>query len=102
VKGSPWFTSGSRNRVEAGIENYLGYYHQSRTHLGLEKDAPEPRPVLGADAGEIVAYPRVGGLHHPTNGGPRDLVTPRTSVRNPGPEPRSEALSDRLAAGGRC
>ena len=46
------------------IENYLGYYHRSRTHLGLDKDAPEPRPVQGADAGEIVAFPQVGGLHH--------------------------------------
>ena len=46
------------------IENYLGYYHRSRTHLGLDKDAPEPRPVQGADAGEIAAFPQVGGLHH--------------------------------------
>lgn len=46
------------------IENYLGYYHRSRTHLGLDKDAPEPRPMQGADAGEIVAFPQVGGLHH--------------------------------------
>ena len=46
------------------LENYLGYYHRSRTHLGLDKDAPEPRPVQGADAGEIVAFPQVGGLHH--------------------------------------
>jgi hypothetical protein len=34
------------------------------THLGLDKDAPEPRPVQRADAGDIVAFPQVGGLHH--------------------------------------
>jgi len=45
------------------IESYLAYYHRSRTHLGLDKDAPEPRPVQGADAGEIAAFPQVGGLH---------------------------------------
>ena len=42
----------------------VGYYHRSRPHLGLDKDAPEPRPVQGAEAGEIVAFPQVGGLHH--------------------------------------
>ena len=46
------------------LEKYLDYYHRSRTHLGLDKDAPEPRAVQGADAGEIVAFPQVGGLHH--------------------------------------
>src|SRR6266478_1817088 len=25
------------------LRNYLGYYHASRTHLALGKDAPEPR-----------------------------------------------------------
>ena len=38
--------------------------HRSRRHLGLDRDAPEPRPMQGADAGEIVALPQVGGLHH--------------------------------------
>jgi hypothetical protein len=32
--------------------------------LSLDKDAPEPRPVQGPDAGKIVAIPHVGGLHH--------------------------------------
>jgi hypothetical protein len=39
-------------------------YHQSGTHLGLHKDAPEPRPVQGPEAGLVVAFPEVGGLHH--------------------------------------
>jgi len=46
------------------ISLFLKYYHQSRTHLSLKKDAPEPRPVQKADAGRIVAIPQVGGLHH--------------------------------------
>ena len=46
------------------LGRFLAYYHQSRTHLGLHKDAPEPRPVQGPERGRIVAFPEVGGLHH--------------------------------------
>ena len=44
------------------LKNYFAYYHGSRTHLALAKDAPEPRAVQ--NRGEIVAIPQVGGLHH--------------------------------------
>jgi putative transposase len=43
------------------LGNYLAYYHQSRTHLALEKDAPEPRTIMRQ--GAIIAVPQVGGLH---------------------------------------
>jgi transposase InsO family protein len=43
---------------------YLDYYHASRTHLSLEKDSPEPRPVQPPERGRVVAVPQVGGLHH--------------------------------------
>ncbi len=46
------------------LRAYFAYYHRSRTHLGLNKDAPEPRPVQGPGQGKIVAVPQVGGLHH--------------------------------------
>src|ERR1039458_2945082 len=42
----------------------FAYYHRSRTHWGLNKDAPEPRPVQGPEEGKIVSLPQVGGLHH--------------------------------------
>jgi transposase InsO family protein len=42
---------------------YLRYYHESRTHLSLAKDTPEPRPVQVAEAGRIVSIPQMGGLH---------------------------------------
>ena len=41
---------------------YFRYYHRSRTHLGLEKQCPFPRPV--SSTGRIVKIPQVGGLHH--------------------------------------
>jgi transposase InsO family protein len=42
---------------------YFAYYHRSRTHLSLGKDAPEPRAVPPS-MGQIVELPEVGGLHH--------------------------------------
>lgn len=46
------------------LRNYLEYYHGSRTHLALDKDAPEPRKRESIDGGKVVALPMVGGLHH--------------------------------------
>ena len=36
------------------LSHYLLYYHSARTHLALDKDAPEPRPVERLDQGRIV------------------------------------------------
>ena len=46
------------------LRRFVDYYHRSRTHLGLQKDTSEPRPVQAPEAGRIVAIPEVGGLHH--------------------------------------
>ena len=46
------------------LQSYLRYYHRSRTHLALEKDAPETRAIQPPGLGRIVALPQVGGLHH--------------------------------------
>ena len=43
---------------------YFAYYHRARTHLSLDKDAPDVRPVEQPEAGQVVALPEVGGLHH--------------------------------------
>lgn len=43
---------------------FTAYYHESRTHLSLAKDSPEPRAVQPPAQGQIVAVPQVGGLHH--------------------------------------
>jgi putative transposase len=52
------------NRDWGHLRNFAYYYHRSRTHLGLQKDTPEPRPIHPPDAGRIIAIPEVGGLHH--------------------------------------
>jgi putative transposase len=46
------------------LSSYFAYYHRSRTHLSLEKDCPVPRPVRLPDAGKVITFPQVGGLHH--------------------------------------
>jgi transposase InsO family protein len=46
------------------LQRFVDYYHRSRTHLGLEKDSPVPRPIQSADMGRVIAMPEVGGLHH--------------------------------------
>jgi putative transposase len=47
------------------LRRYLAYYHDWRTHLSLDKDAPVPRAAQPPACGTIVAVPHVGGLHHP-------------------------------------
>ncbi len=46
------------------LSSYLDYYHRTRTHLSLDKDCPEPRPVQLPARGKVVASPQVAGLHH--------------------------------------
>jgi putative transposase len=46
------------------LAGYISYYHRSRTHLSLAKDAPMPRGVQTVTDGEVIAFREVGGLHH--------------------------------------
>jgi putative transposase len=46
------------------LARYFAYYHRARTHLSLDKDAPDLRPIDFPAAGRIVQLPEVGGLHH--------------------------------------
>jgi putative transposase len=48
------------------MSEYVRYYHEDRTHLGLAKDTPAGRPVAirSPRANPIQSWPRLGGLHH--------------------------------------
>jgi putative transposase len=46
------------------LTRYFAYYHKARTHLALDKDAPDVRSVELPETGRIVQIPEVGGLHH--------------------------------------
>src|SRR5690349_20444532 len=44
------------------LKAYTAYYNATRTHLGIDKDAPNCRPI--ESYGVIVANAVLGGLHH--------------------------------------
>ncbi len=46
------------------LKSYFAYYHKSRAHLSLERNAPVPRRVEHPSEGKVIAIPQVGGLHH--------------------------------------
>ena len=46
------------------LKIFTEYYHRSRTHLALEKDPPESRPIQPPESGQIVSSPAQGGPHH--------------------------------------
>jgi transposase InsO family protein len=48
------------------MTEYVRYYHDDRTHLGLDKQTPKSRTAIrGANPkSRVVSMPRLGGLHH--------------------------------------
>ena len=45
------------------LSDYIRYYHDDRTHLGLDKQTPAGR-ARSRSRGTVVSRPRLGGLHH--------------------------------------
>ena len=54
----------SERHLRRTLKAYFDYYHRWRTHLSLEMDCPDPRPVHPPDQGTVHAFPEVGGLHY--------------------------------------
>jgi putative transposase len=54
----------SERHLRRLLTRYFAYYHRARTHLSLEKDAPDVRPIERPEMGTVVQIPEVGGLHH--------------------------------------
>jgi putative transposase len=48
------------------MTEYVGYYHDDRTHLGLEKQTPAGRTTVRSESqlNQVTSMPRLGGLHH--------------------------------------
>jgi len=48
------------------LKDYARYYHEDRTHLGLEKGTPGGRVATSAPVSvhKVISLPRLGGLHH--------------------------------------
>lgn len=45
------------------LSDYVRYYHEDQTHLGLSKETPGGR-VRSAACGRAIGWLRLGGLHH--------------------------------------
>jgi transposase InsO family protein len=45
------------------LSDYVRYYHEDRTHLGLEKETPGGR-LRSVSSGQVIGRARLGGLHH--------------------------------------
>ena len=56
----------NEEHLRSVLKAYFEYYHMDRTHLGLEKDTPQKRPVQHkpSNRAKIVQSPRLGGIHH--------------------------------------
>jgi putative transposase len=46
------------------LSSYVDYYQRTRTHLSLDKDRPDARPIQPPNSGKVIAIPQGGGLHH--------------------------------------
>ena len=46
------------------LGEFRDWYNHDRVHLALGKDAPDHRSVEPPELGKVVAFPRLGGLHH--------------------------------------
>jgi transposase InsO family protein len=56
----------SETHMKGLLTEYVHYYHEDRTHLGLNKETPDDR-IRSANRGRVFAQARLGGLHHRYN-----------------------------------
>jgi putative transposase len=54
----------SERHLRRLLTRYFTYYHSTRTHLGLDKDAADVRPIESPATGTVVQIPDVGDRHH--------------------------------------
>ena len=53
----------NRRHLKRLLTDYVNYYHDDRTHLGLGKGTPNCR-TRSLASGRIISHERLGGLHH--------------------------------------
>ena len=57
------------------LTDYVAYYHGSRTHLSLAKDAPTPRRVQGVTEGDVMHFGKSAACTTVTNDAPHDVTS---------------------------
>jgi putative transposase len=53
----------NKQHLKRLLSDYIRYYHEDRTHLGLEKETTAGRVPSVVD-GPVVSHGRLGGMHH--------------------------------------
>jgi putative transposase len=53
----------NERHIKRLLSDYIRYYHEDRTHLGLAKETPGGR-LRSVSTGQVVGRARLGGLHH--------------------------------------
>jgi putative transposase len=53
----------SQRHLRRVRSSYVGYYQRTRTHLSLDKDCSDARPIQPPNSGKVIPIPQVGGLH---------------------------------------
>jgi putative transposase len=54
----------SERHLRCLLTRYFAYYPRARTHLSLDKDAPDRWPIERPERGMVIQIPEVGDLHH--------------------------------------
>ena len=54
----------NENHLHRILAEYFAYYHEARSHLSLDRNAPDPRSVQPPENGKVVVKAYLGGLHH--------------------------------------
>jgi hypothetical protein len=66
--------------VKRLLRDYVSYYHDDRTHLGLGKNTPSSR-LRSEERGRVTSLPRLGGLHH-RHGRSNERLVPELDEQN--------------------
>jgi putative transposase len=54
----------NQHHLRRVLSSYIDYYQSTHTHLSLDKDCPDSRPIMPRKIGKFVAIPQVSGLRH--------------------------------------
>ena len=54
----------NEDHLRRTLSEFFTYYHESRTHLSLDRNSPIPRSAQLPAEGKVVAKAYLGGLHH--------------------------------------
>jgi len=100
VRPSVWITSSVLNQAHLHrlLKSYFAYYHRSRTHLSLDKDAPDHRPVQVRRRERSLPFPKWADSIIATNAWRPEITMPRPGESSSPGSRRSKRLRPRVCS----